>query len=179
MKMTVPVLNSGVNDHIIKHLIIDSSKNWKRTHQASLISNYSNSPYFDFYFPYLEEFLGKSWHKLMNLNLESSKLVLRLLRQKKEFEFHSETPTKGTKEERIIQLLEQYNCQTYVIESDHKNYFDDEKLLEKKFLIEEIQSSDRMYEQQFGNFISGMSILDSLFNEGPNSVQLLHGKKIR
>ncbi len=173
-KMTVPVLKSETKNFVIKDQKIDNNQYWYRTHRASIISNYSNSPYFEFYFPYLQDFYNKSWHKLIDLNLESSKLVGKLLRKKLKFYFFSQTPTTGSREEKIINLLQRYNCRTYVIESDHQNYFDDKKLVEKKFFIEEIQPAGITYEQQFGDFISGLSILDLLFNEGPYTVEIIN-----
>lgn len=173
-KMTVPVLKSETKDYVIKDQKIDNNQYWYRTHRASIISNYSNSPYFEFYFPYLVEFFKNPWHKLIDLNLESSKLVGKLLRKKLEYNFFSQTPTLGSREEKIIQLMKHYKCRTYIIESDHQNYFDDKKLVEKKFFIEEIQPARITYEQQFGDFISGLSILDLLFNEGPYTVEIIH-----
>ena len=57
--LSVPVCKGTHNQIAIKNLKIDPTKNWYRTHKASLISNYRNSPYYEFYFPYIEELLNK------------------------------------------------------------------------------------------------------------------------
>ena len=176
--LSVPVFISKGDSNILNELDVDPTKNWFRTHQASLISNYSNAPYFKQYFPYMEDFYSKQWKKILDIYLESVNLILKLLRLNKKFYYHSQCSTSGTKEDRVIQLLEQFKCNSYIIEAEHKNYFDSNILKKRGFKIENITQNKFEYEQQFNPFIPGLSILDCLFNEGPYGVKLIQGRTI-
>ena len=171
--LTVPVLRSESQSSPIGDILIDPNSNWYRTHRASLISNYRNAPYFDFYIPYLEEHYSNSWQRLIDLNLAGIKLIDNLLRWKTDTVFSSTLSTSGTREGRVIQLLNQFDCDTYVIESQAKPYFDGSILELHGYKIEEIPALETMYEQQFSGFIANLSILDLILNEGPYSVKYL------
>lgn len=176
--LSVPVSIAKGLSNKINRLEIDPTKNWYRTHQASLISNYGNAPYFEQYFPYIEDFYSKDWKKILDTYLESINLILKLLRIHKKFYFHSQCPTSGIKENRVMQLLEHFKCNSYIIEAGHENYFNDVLLINRGFEVENVYQNEFVYEQQFGSFIPGLSILDSLFNEGPYVVKLIQGNMI-
>jgi len=177
--LSVPVYHPNQEQNEIYNLKIDPTKNWYRTHKASIISNYQNSPYYEYYFPHFEEFFNKPWKKLLELNLAGMNMIFDYLRIKKDIQFHSGNPTNGKKEDRILQLLTNFDCETYVIESGHETYFNSQILIKNDFEVEEIVPSETEYEQQFGEFIPGLSILDSLFNEGPYVIPLLNVKFLK
>lgn len=171
--LTVPVLSPENHSTPVKSIRIDPISNWFRTHKASLNSNYRNSPYFDFYFPHFEEFYAKQWQELFDLNLGGIKLIDRLLRWDKDYYFSSEIKVTGTREERVMQLLDRFDCDIYIIEAGAEPYFNRSILESHGFQIEEIPCFEIRYEQQFSGFISNLSIVDLVFNEGPYAVKLL------
>ncbi len=172
--LTVPVLRPESQLSSIRDIRIDPFNNWYRTHRASLISNYRNAPNFDFYFPYLEEHYSNSWHRLIDLNLAGIHLIDNLLRWKTDIVFSSTLSTSGAREERVMQLLSQFDCDTYVLESQAKPYFDTSILDLHGYKIEETPALETLYEQQFSGFIPDLSILDLILNEGPYSVKILN-----
>lgn len=173
-RLSIPVHGSKKEQPIINQLKIDTTKNWRRVHRAAIQSNYSNSPYFEHYFPYLEDFWAGSETGFSEVCLRSLRLIAQLLRLNLNFMFHSQWPTEGEKENRVIELMRRHGCQTYVIEAGHDAYFKDDILVKNGYFLQEIHPNLCEYEQQFGRFLPGLSILDALFNEGPYVVQLLN-----
>ncbi|HDL18924.1 MAG TPA: hypothetical protein ENH29_07705 [Bacteroidetes bacterium] len=172
--LTIPVHGSKKEYPVINQLKIDTTKNWRRVHCAGMQSNYSNSPYFEYYFPCLVNFWAGAESNFSEVCLKSIRLVAKLLRLNLNFVFHSQWPTKGEKENRVMELMQRHHCQSYVIEANHDTYFRDDFLLKKSYFLQEIRPNSSEYEQQFGRFIPGLSILDTLFNEGPYVVQLMN-----
>jgi len=56
--LSVPVRSSKRDQRLIYQQGIDLTKNWNRTHQASLMSNYQHAPYYEFYYPYIGDYFG-------------------------------------------------------------------------------------------------------------------------
>jgi len=171
--LTIPVLNPGSQSAPVKNIRVDPISNWYRTHKASLFSNYRNAPYFEYYYPHLEEFYSTSWQRLFDVNLAGIKLVDKLLRWDIDYFFSSKCKVNGTRENRVMQLMHQFNCDTYMIEAGSAPYFNQLMLTSNGFQILEIHSFETRYEQQFSGFISDLSVLDLIFNEGPAAVKLL------
>jgi|Deesub1362B_J571_1020462.scaffolds.fasta_scaffold07570_2 hypothetical protein len=176
LTLTVPLSQPEKGKTEIRSVPIDASKNWRRTHLASLETNYRNAPYFEHYFPHLKSFYEREWSSFFDLCLEGIRLIQKLLRLEKEIHFSSETPVKGSREERVIQLLRRYNCSTYVIEEHSGSYFDPAVLEKEGYLVEFVKSPTHPYEQQFEPFIPGLSILDVLMNEGPYTIRVIGEK---
>jgi hypothetical protein len=125
---------------------IDHSQNWLKVHLRTIKSAYANSPYFEHYYPLLEDILLKRHKYLIELNKGILTLCLMLLGWKKELTFS------GRLEDKEDQKVENYRNRV---------------LIRKKDGPEPSNFFDMRYQQLFGNkFVSNLSILDLLFNEG-------------
>jgi hypothetical protein len=171
--LTVPVLRPEHHRTELREIKIDPLSNWWRTHKASLVSNYGNTPYFDDYFPHFERFYSRRWEQLIECNMAGIKLINRLFRWEVNFLFSSEIPTRGSREERVMELLERFDCDRYVVEADSEAYFRSENLKERKYLVDFIEPYTTEYAQQFSGFCHDLSVIDLIFNEGPYGVTLL------
>ena len=147
-KLTVPIKHSLIK-FPLNDSYIDNSTNWQQIHWKSIKIAYSSSPYFEFYKDYLEVFFSKKYIKLLDLNMNTIKMVSEWL----EVDLNNDFSKK---------YVEDYNTK-----------FDLRNLIEHKNKTKKLIPN---YTQVFSNkngFINDLSIMDLIFNEGPNSLRFL------
>jgi hypothetical protein len=146
--LTVPVAKGSLIKAPVKDVTIDYSKRWQQVHIRALIASYSRSPYFQFYFEQIEKILLKNHRFLLSLNDELLHKCLEILKINK-YVLHTysfKTPNGTDQDYRYgisLKEISGYNCRPYI--------------------------------QVFGQneFIPGLSILDLIFNMGPEAVHYL------
>ena len=147
-KLTVPIKHSLIK-FTLNESYIDNSTNWQQIHWKSIKIAYSSSPYFEFYKDSLEVFFSKKYTKLLDLNMNTIKMVSEWL----EVDLNNDFSKK---------YVEDYNTK-----------FDLRNLIEHKNKTKKLILN---YTQVFSNkngFINDLSIIDLIFNEGPNSLRFL------
>ncbi len=148
MSLTVPVMKGTPAKVPTKDIIIDYSKRWQQVHIRAITSSYNRSPYFQFYFGQIEKILLSNHKFLVDLNDELLYNCLELLNIKK---FVSRTysfrPAGNTDRDF------RYSISPKEISGYHYT----------------------PYIQVFGQngFVEGLSILDLIFNMGPEAVEYL------
>lgn len=147
--LSVPVYLGSQHKTPLKEIRIDYSKRWQQVHLRALTASYSSSPYFQFYFEIIEKIISRKIDFLIDLNTELTQSFLEILKMKSKLIFTTdfEPPGSGDNDYR-------YN------------------LSPKK----QSQFSGKEYIQVFGNdnhFVQGLSIVDLIFNMGPEAVGYL------
>lgn len=136
----------------MREVLISDHGNWRHVHWQTLASAYGMSPFFDFYAddirPFFEE---RKWKYLFDYNLDITRTML--------------------------QLLGAENVDLRVVDksSTSSSHFDNRSLQSspQDSPHSSLHSSQFVYYQTFQRrhgFIPGMSILDLLFNEGPEAI---------
>lgn len=147
--MSIPVRKVDGNHTKVKDIEINYSEPWQRLHWRAIESAYSNSPFFLYYRDDFEPFYLKKTKYLIDLNHELLILVCKLAGIKTEIIF-SEKYFESSQD--IIDL---------------RNLFSPKRLGEL---------SQKKYKQVFEEkqgFISDLSIIDLLFNEGKFTLDYL------
>jgi len=149
--LTVPV-KAYSQFALTKDIKIDYSQDWVRRHWGCLRSAYGKSPYFEFYSDELQHVLNKKPEFLADLNYELLTICLRLLGIKKEIRYNLSVPINGDSSV-----------------SDELSVINDKKKGSTGKYYQPIS-----YYQTFGNdFVSNLSIIDLLFNMGPEARSIL------
>ena len=153
LSLTVPVsLPSGSRG--TGEALIDYSKPWLQQHERALISAYRTSAFFEYYQDDIFPILDARPSRLAELNLSLITRLMTLL---------------GVRCE--ISLTSEY------IPSYPAGYLDlRDAVHPKKAVPEMFRNRFRPYYQVFSDrfgFIPGLSVLDLLFNEGPDAVSYL------
>ncbi len=141
--LTVPIKHSGKNvPRKFSEIKIDNSSNWKKTHYKSIKICYQSSPFFEFYEDDISFFYESDYEYLHQLNFASINLVCNWI--------NLEMPKENfnVKEKEFINLIYLSNTKRT------------RELLEKKY-TQTFQVSN--------GFINDLSILDLIFNCGPDS----------
>jgi hypothetical protein len=149
--LTVPV--KAYNQFAVtKDIKIDYSQDWIRRHWGCLRSAYGKSPYFEYYSDELHNVFSKRTEFLVDLNYELLTICLRLLGIKKEIRYNLSVPLNA--DSSVIDDLSSINNKK---SGNTGKYY-----------------RPISYYQTFGNdFVSNLSIVDLLFNMGPEARSIL------
>ena len=146
--LTIPKERKSSDKTLITDINISNKENWQKSHWQSIVSAYNSSPFFEYYKDELQPFYTTEQSNLFDLNLQLTHKILQFLQEEKE-----------------LKLTENYN----------KN-FDGTDLRHHKFI-----SPQEKYEQVFSekhDFTPNLSILDLLFNLGPETTSYLERQTI-
>ncbi|HUH19710.1 WbqC family protein [Albibacterium sp.] len=150
LNLTVPV-KSGSNVHTkMKDVRISYDANWQRLHWRSIQTSYRSSSFFEYYEDDFAPFFHTQTEFLFDFNIELMQLCLKLLNLKP----HISVTTEYVKD---VEGLEDYRN---AIKSNRQS---DSYNLKPYFQV---------FEDKNG-FIPNLSIIDLLFNQGPQSKQFL------
>lgn len=151
--LTVPVVhlkNSGKQK--TKDIQIDTTFNWQKLQVKALQSAYSSSPFFEFYEDDLFPVFEKEYKFLLDLNIKTFEVICESLQ--------IEIPYMQTKDFQ----LELSDEQDFRFFANAKSTVDFDL---KKYV--------QVFDEKYG-FLSNLSILDLLFNEGPNALNYLESQ---
>ena len=142
----------------IRDLRISYDTEWQRNHWRTIFSAYNSSPFFKFYEDDLYPFFNEKWKFLFDFNLKIIELICELL------EIETFPELTGNFEEIPENTL---NFREALSPKKHRAAPD--------FQFNP-QPYTQVFEERHG-FIPNLSILDLLFNEGPNSLNILEVSK--
>ncbi|MGE3825167.1 MAG: WbqC family protein, partial [Bacteroidia bacterium] len=146
--LSVPVEKRG--NHIpITEVRVSYKEDWQKIHWRSIVSAYRNSPYFEYYADDFQPFFDTKIELLFDLNMSLHKIIMKLLKAEINHEF----------------------TQTYISDFG-ENVLD---LRKKEIILPGIPIYNQVFEERHG-FISNLSILDLLFNSGPDALDILTTK---
>ena len=168
--LTLPVRRSAAkgeeNSHKIptSELLIDYSKPWLLQHKRALEAAYMSSPFFEYYMDDIYEILDSGEENLLKMNTRLTLKIAELI--------GIETPIALSDGNFIIPGSEQLK------ENGVEDFRDSIHPKKPAQLLEKLQMN-KPYWQVFTNkqgFVSNLSILDLLFNEGPNAISYLESE---
>ncbi len=168
--LTVPVRS---NSEEVRQTEVALDVDWPTEHQKSLQYNYGKAPYYDELIGKFEEVYNQEWEYLQSLNINLLDTVINLLGLDCEFVFASEFDASGTDSDRIQQLSEILDADTYLSGTGAKSYLDENAFTSAGIDIQYQSFEHPTYEQRFGDFVPNLSIIDLLFNCGPDRTRKL------
>jgi hypothetical protein len=172
--LTIPVGSSG------KRLICDvllPNNPWKTKHHSLLEESYSRSPFFGDYSKLLESFyVNSSLATLSAFNQTCTKVLAAELGITTSFHDSREFKPQGSKLDRLLDLIKKTGADTYISGSSAKAYIDEERFKQEGIkLIWKDYSGYPEYPQRFPPFEHAVTVLDLLFNVGPEAPQYIWG----
>ena len=154
--MNIPIKHVGSNQgrQLYSEVVLDHTMPWQKQHWRTLETAYRTSPYFEFYEDDLKPLYEAHEELLFAFNLKTIQTILDCLGIQKEFK----STTK------------------YEIEPAH--WVDGRHLVDAKKPFDYSYSKyGQVFEDRHG-FVENLSILDLLFNEGPNTIDYLMNQPI-
>ncbi|GGX23399.1 WbqC family protein [Aquimarina muelleri] len=153
--LTIPIKHSQTKEkQLYKNVRIENDFKWQLLHWKSLESAYRTSPFFEYYEDEFAPLFEKPKEFLMDFNYECMSIVLDSLQvdaPTSKTNIYDKKPTNILDSRHLINVKKErkYNLDPYI------QVFQDKK-----------------------GFISNLSILDLLFNEGPNALTYLENQSI-
>ena len=148
--LTVPVEHG--DSPLIKDIRLSNHGNWRHLHWNALQSAYGESPFFEYYQDDIRLFFERHWTFLLDFNEEIRQKMCELIDIQPNVSY-----TEGF-------IPEESPLTSYRTAISPKHPQDDPDFLPKRYY--------QVYEQKHG-FLPNLSILDLLFNMGPESIFLL------
>ena len=149
LDLIVPIQHGRKERIAIKDIKINYDHDWQRLHWLSIQTAYRSSPYFEFYEDDFKPFYEVKYDYLFDFNLAQFELILKCLKLK-----------------RIINYTSSYEKEYDAL--DFRNLIHPKK--------DSILISPKPYYQIFEErhgFIADLSIVDLIFNQGPQSKNYL------
>ncbi|WP_405569870.1 WbqC family protein [Winogradskyella sp. Asnod2-B02-A] len=144
LALTVPVSYSQKNRQLYRDVKIANDESWQIQHLKSLQSAYSMSPFFEFYIDDLMPLFENHFDYILDFNLKCYDLLSDSLQ------------------------LNQSPRHTSIFEINPSEEKDFRNLVKRNSKVQSLQSYTQVFTEKHG-FIPNLSILDLLFNEGPNT----------
>lgn len=148
--LNIPIIHKKGERQIIKDVRISYAEDWRKLHQKSFESAYRTSPYFEFYEDEFLQFYSKKYTYLYDLNIELNNWIIEQLNIS-------------------IDIQETSAYQKLVAE----NVIDNRSSISPKIKTDiQFNKYMQVFDNKYG-FIENLSVIDLLFNEGPNSISYL------
>lgn len=148
LELFVPI-NHGRREHrAIKEVEINYDHDWQRLHWTSIQTAYRSSAYFEYYEEDFHTFFTEKFNFLLDYNVKQLELIFKILKIKKDITF-----TESYQKEHPL---------------DYRNIIHPKK--------DSVYPNPKPYYQIFEDrtgFIPDLSIIDLIFNQGPQSKNYL------
>ena len=167
--LTVPVIYRFPQR--IEEVGVNQTVDWQRKHLQALKTNYSKAPFFENYYASFEEFYQKSYEMIVEVNLASIELLLDLLGLEGKLVLASSLPVETEDPTlRLVEICRNLGGDFYLSGRDGAKYMDVDMFASDQIDILFQDFKHPQYPQCYGPFEPNMSVVDLLFNCGPQSL---------
>ncbi len=173
--ITIPV---GADAHRLICEVEIKDSFWQTKHWKTIQHYYGKCPHFARYQAFFEEvYLGRQWGNLSELNHYLIRSISKeLLNLKTVFRDSREYGLSGQKLDRLMELVTKAETDRYISGPAAKDYIEPARFTEAGIeLAWKDYSGYPEYPQRFPPFEHGVSILDLLFNVGPDAPWYIWG----
>lgn len=172
--LTVPVARKGLNMKINEAQIDPNNKSWAQKHLKSIIGAYKKASHFEDVYPYLERMFKLGITNIAQLDIELISWICDYLGIKTNLLLSSELDVNGSKSALLLDICHKCGADTYIIGMGGNNQYMDKDLFRSNNISILSQNFEHPKYNQLGqDFISGLSILDLLFNYGKASLEVI------
>ncbi len=148
LKLSVPIRHSK-KSFTLQEALIENDFQWQKDHWKSIESSYKSSPFFQYYEDSLKKLYSNKYEKLSNFNFDGIKLISEWL----EIDFQLKLTKSYQKKYETCKDLR------FMSEKNNNDLF-------------KVKEYIQVFSYKYG-FKNNLSILDLIFNEGPNSLSYL------
>jgi hypothetical protein len=153
--LNIPVIHSQKNRQKYKDVKIANDYKWQDLHWKSLLSAYRTSPFFEYYEDELQSLFNSKTDFILDFNLKCFETICECLQL-------DLTISKTAIFEKTVENKSDYR---YLVNAKQEHFQPFEKYTQ-------------VFEDKHG-FINNLSILDLLFNEGPNALNYLESQVLK
>ncbi len=179
MWLTVPVKAKDHHRLQITEIEIVEQDVWRRKHWKSLVWAYGKAPFFSRYADFFEETYRRSWRSLVELDVHLLAYLFEALGLPKDFKRTSQLSCGGAKSEAVLSMCRALGATAYIFGAKGRDYVDRAAFDAAGIGVAFQDYHHPVYPQQFGPFVPNLSVVDLLFNCGPNSMEVLMAGNVK
>jgi len=148
---------------------------WRERIQKTIVQCYRNTPFFDGNWPILKQAIQESLDNLDQANFKIFQALLEILGAKhvqivraSDIAVQSTDPTG-----RLVEICQYLGADAYIAGQGGRNYLDVEQFdrVGIKVIWQAYNAGEVVYTQLGQSFLGGLSIIDCLFNAGPEKTR--------
>lgn len=172
--LTVPVASKGNFEQLIEDVEIVNAQDWRRKSWSAIQHSYRNAPCFADQRPFFESLYQRDWTRLVDLNVA----VIRHLAGQLGIGTRLVTSSELGIRERggtnvALAVCRAVGATTYLSGAFGKDYLEEQRFAEASIAVRYQDFQHPTYPQQFGEFLPKLSVIDLLFNCGPESRSII------
>ncbi len=153
LSLSVPVSNIKNSKVVTKEASISYDTEWQKQHWRSIVSAYNGSPFFEYYADDFEPFYNKPITSLLEFNMGLFNTVIESLELDIEIKLSESYKIEGNNIQDLRPLI---------LSKNHIHLDEEYQTIEYR----------QVFREKHG-FIPNLSILDLIFNKGPESIDIL------
>ncbi len=170
--ITIPVKQNSLGQKIYETEALKF--NWYKKHMNALQANYGKTKYFKEYKKLFFDIYERGDMNLSVINKQFIEAICSALEIQTKIIDSRSLDLVGDRQERLIDACEKLNASTYLSGPAAKSYLEEDKFNEKGIKVMWMDYSNYTeYFQLSPPFVHEVSILDLIFNEGPNARNFL------
>ena len=158
----------------INEVRINNTTRWSKKHLQALKTNYNRAPYFKAYISIFEDIFSREWEFVSELNIHLIELLKDALKMpEKTTIISSELTLREDPTDRLIDICNALGADTYLAGQGGADYMDTTRFAKNGLKVITQEFKHPAYPQLFKDFKSHLSIVDLLFNCGPESMDMI------
>lgn len=172
--ISIPVRQESLSQKIAETKV--ANQLWRKKHWTTISQTYARSQYFNMYRGIFEQlYLSENDDLLSQINFKFIKAICDILGMTTKIKWSMDYQiTSKDKTEKLIQIITAEKADIYVSGPAAKDYIDNPLFHNAGIALEWMDYGGyKPYRQLYGSFEHGVSIIDLIFNEGPNATQYM------
>lgn len=170
--LTVPVQHKHLEQQINQIELAGSV--WQRKHWKTIQQNYAKAQFFDLYAPELEHLYQQNWRMLSDLNQALIKWLCQQLGIGTVLINAEDLTLSDYRNQRLVDICQAFNATCYLSGPSAAQYLDQALFAQHTISLEWMSYSHYLpYRQLYQPFVHAVSVLDLLFNTGPQAMSYI------
>ncbi len=171
--MTIPVWKKGLGFQKINEVRICHEGRWAKKHMESLKTAYAKAPFLEDHLPFLKAIFTEIPEKLVDLNVNIIKHLMKHLEISPEVILLSELGLDAKEPRLSVEVCRKLGASHFLARSGARKYLDKTAFQEAGIELQFINPRYPVYPQLWGTFVPNLSAFDLLFNCGPKAREIL------
>jgi hypothetical protein len=172
--LTVPVGHEIGKAARIADVEIDNTRKWRKKHFESISQNYSRAKWVSYYKQILSDLYSVEWGSLVDLNLAFIDAIRIILEIDTDLVVASEIAVGGGRIEHLIEICKRTAATEYLSPIGSCQYLGQgAEMLAAGISLRYHHYRPEPYQQLSPPFVSHLSVIDMILNEGPGSIEII------
>jgi hypothetical protein len=174
LMLTIPLKTKGLFGQLAINSIEIADDTWRLKHLKTLKGTYSKSPFFKTYEAQLLPFFEQKQTQFIDSILPMNEWLLKQLGIETKLVKSSDIKPEGTKSDLVLNICKELGASTYLSGPIGRDYLDMKSFKDANIEVEFHDYKHPNYKQMYEPFLPYMTVLDLLFNYGPESLTYLN-----